>query len=105
MVFEDGIPNAREVARLSADVETLCCDWRRMRSVIERIAKTQWWELHTLSCKYCHAPFEPSDGTCVHEVDCVYRRCCEIVSLEPLPLPDQTVLDEWKQASTSDMSF
>jgi len=42
-VFEDGVPKAREVDKLSADVETLCYDWRRMRSVIERLTRTPWW--------------------------------------------------------------
>jgi hypothetical protein len=60
VVFEDGAPKAREVDKLSADIETLCCDWRRMRSLIERIAKAPWWDLHTLCCLYCHAPFEVS---------------------------------------------
>jgi hypothetical protein len=101
-MFEDGAPKTREVDQLSADVEALCCDWRRMRAVVERIAGAPWWDLHTLSCQYCHAPFEVSIGECQHELDCIYNRCCEIVGTKPLPLPDQSVLAEWnKQASTT----
>jgi len=107
VVFESGLPKAREVYKLSADVETLCCDWRRMRAVIERIVRTPWWDLHTLSCLYCHAPFEISIGECRHEIDCVYERCCEIVGAGPLPLPNQAVLDEWKgePSSSTTLSF
>ena len=104
MVFENGTPRAREVDKLSADVETLCYDWRRMRSVIERIAKTPWWDLHTPSCQYCHASFEVSGSNCTHEVDCVYERCCEITGATPLPLPNQAVLDEWKRNSAPTLS-
>jgi hypothetical protein len=104
-MFENGVPNARGVDKLSADVETLCCDWRRMRSVVERIAKAPWWDLHTLCCLYCHAPFEVSGGRCNHEAGCVYARCCQIVDAEPLPLPNQAVLDEWKRQSSPSLSL
>jgi hypothetical protein len=89
VVFEDGVPTTREVDRLSADVETLCSDWRRMRAIVQRIATAPWWDLHTLSCLYCHAPFEVAGGECKHEVDCVYDSCCDIVGAKPLPLPDR----------------
>jgi hypothetical protein len=105
VVFEDGLPKAREVDKLSADVETLCCDWRRMRSVIERLARTPWWDLRTLTCQYCQAPFEVSAGECEHQIDCVYQRCCQIVGTKPLPLPDQAVLDEWNKQSNSSPSL
>ncbi len=104
MVFEDGVPKTREVDKLSADVETLCCDWRRMRSVIERIARSPWWDLHTLCCQYCHAPFDVSGSDCDHEVDCVYQRCCVITGATPVPLPNRAVLGEWKQSASS-LSF
>jgi hypothetical protein len=96
-VFEDGVPRPREVDKLSADVETLCYDWRRMRTVIERIARMPWWDLHTLCCSYCHAPFEVSAGECTHELDCVYERCCQISGVKPVPLPNQAALEEWKR--------
>lgn len=101
VVFEDGTPDAREVDKLSAGIETLCCDWHRMRSVIERIARSPWWDLRTLCCRYCHAPFVVSDGECHHEEDCVYQRCCEIVGAEPVPLPNQAVLDEWRHSASN----
>jgi hypothetical protein len=96
-VFEDGVPRPREVDKLSADVETLCYDWRRMRSVIERIARVPWWDLHTLCCSFCHAPFEVSAGECTHEIDCVYERCCQIAGIKALALPNQAALEEWKR--------
>ncbi len=100
-MFESSVPQTREVDSLSADVQTLCYDWRRMRSVIERLVRMPWWDLHTLCCLYCRAPFEVSAGECNHEVDCVYSRCCQIVGAQPLPLPNQAVLDEWKQQRQS----
>ena len=101
-MFEDGVPKAREVDRLSAEVETLCYDWRRMRSVIERITRNPWWDLRTLTCLFCHAPFEFSAGECRHEIDCIYERCCQIVGAKALPLPNQAALEEWKREQQSD---
>ncbi len=99
-MFEDGVPKAREVDKLSANVETLCYDWRRMRSVIERLTKMPWWDLHTLCCRYCHSPFEVSSGDCKHEIDCVYERCCQIAGAKSLPLPNQAALEEWKRTES-----
>jgi len=48
---------------------------------------------------FCHAPFEISSGQCRHEPDCIYERSCEIVGLKPLPLPEQVILDEWREES------
>jgi len=98
-VFEGCVPTTREVDKLSADVETVCYDWRRMRWVLERLARTPWWDLRTLACMFCHAPFEISSGQCRHEPDCIYERSCEIVGLKPLPLPEQVILDEWREES------
>lgn len=100
-MFESRVPNAREVDKLSADVETVCYDWRRMRWVIERLTRMPWWDLHTLCCLYCHAPFEVAVGECRHEADCIYERCCQIAGVPPRELPNQAVLDEWKQQSPS----
>ena len=69
---------ARDVDKLSAEVETLCCDWRRMRSVIERLARMPWWDLRTLRCLYCQSPFDVATGECAHEPDCVFDRACRI---------------------------
>ena len=100
-MFQDEIPKSREVDKLSAEVETVCCDWHRMRAVILRIAGMPWWDLHTLCCHYCHAPFEVSDGTCQHQIDCVYERCCEIVGARPMALPNAAILSEWQKQSTA----
>ena len=54
--------SAREVEKLSAEVETLCYDWRRMHAVLERLARMQWWDLHSLCCLYCRAPFDVAEG-------------------------------------------
>jgi hypothetical protein len=104
-MFENGAPQAREVDQLSTDVESLCCDWRRMRAVVVRIARSPWWDLRTLSCLYCHAPFEISEGECNHELDCVFDRCCDIVNTNPLPLPDHSVLSEWKKQTSTTWSL
>ncbi len=105
-MFEDGVPKPREVDKLSSDVETLCYDWRRMRSVIERLTRAPWWDLQTLCCLYCHAPFEVSAGECIHEIDCIYERCCQIVNAKPLPLPNEAALEEWRRReSESSPSF
>jgi len=103
-VFESRIPTRREVDKLSADVETVCYDWRRMRWVLERLAAMPWWDLHTLQCIYCRAPFEVSQGYCHHEADCVYERCCQIVGVPPLSLPNEAVLAEWDRESQSSQS-
>jgi hypothetical protein len=100
-VFESRVPSTREVDKLSADVETVCYDWRRMRWVLERLARMPWWDLHTLSCIHCHAPFDVAAGECRHESDCIYERCCQIVGMKPLDLPNQAVLDEWRERSHS----
>ena len=86
--------SAREVEKLSAEVETLCYDWRRMHAVLERLARMQWWDLHSLCCLYCRAPFDVATGDCRHELDCVYERCCQVVGVMPLPIPDRAILDE-----------
>ena len=104
-MFENRVPSTREVDRLSADVETVCYDWRRMRWVLERLVRTPWWDLPTLCCIYCHAPFEISAGECTHESDCIYERACQIVGMQPLPLPNQAVLDEWKQQAQKPSTF
>jgi hypothetical protein len=104
-VFESRVPSTREVDKLSADVETVCYDWRRMRWVLERLAHMPWWDLRTLCCIYCHAPIEISGGDCRHESDCIYERCCEIVGLAPLELPNHPVLDEWTEQSTTTSSW
>ena len=93
--------SARAVEKLSAEVETLCYDWRRMRAVLERLARMQWWDLHSLCCLYCRAPFDVATGECRHEVDCVYERCCQVVGVEPLPIPNRAVLDEWRTGATT----
>jgi hypothetical protein len=94
-VFDNGPLQKREVDRLSADVETLCYDWRRMRTVVERLARAPWWDLHGLTCLYCHAPFDISSGDCKHEIDCVYERSCHIVGVEPLQIPGHSLLPDW----------
>lgn len=104
-MIEGSTPEPRQVDKLSAEIETICHDWRRMRAVIERIAKLAWWDLHTLCCQYCHAPFDIAEGTCVHQVDCVYERCCEIMGMQPLPLPHQAILSEWQRKSPANLSL
>ncbi|OFV80936.1 MAG: hypothetical protein A2W26_01990 [Acidobacteria bacterium RBG_16_64_8] len=88
-------PTAMAIDKLSAQVETLCWDWRRMRTVVERMARMEWWDLHGLRCRLCCAPFDVATGECRHEVDCIFERSCKIVGAEPLPLPNETILAEW----------
>jgi hypothetical protein len=89
----------RDVEKLSAEVERLAFDWRRMRTVVERIAKMEWWDLRTLCCLFCHAPFDVATGDCKHEVDCVYERSCQITGIGPRPIPNEAILEEWGQPS------
>jgi hypothetical protein len=89
----------RDVEKLSAEVERLAFDWRRMRTVVERIAKMEWWDLRTLCCLFCHAPFDVATGDCKHEVDCVYERSCQITGIAPRPIPNEAILEEWGQPS------
>ena len=63
----------------------------------------QWWDLHSLCCLYCRAPFDVATGECRHEVDCVYERCCQVVGVEPLPIPNRAVLDEWRNRRHDDL--
>ena len=79
--------STREVDKLSAQVETLCFDWRRMRSVLERLASLPWWDLRTLTCVYWRVPFDSATGECAHEPDCVYDRSCKIVGVEAATIP------------------
>jgi hypothetical protein len=88
-------PTPRDVEKLSSEVENLAWDWRRMRNVVERVSKMEWWDLRTLCCYFCHAPFDIASGECRHEVDCVYERSCQIMNAEPLPLPNEAILEEW----------
>jgi hypothetical protein len=92
------MPEAREVDKLSAEVETLCHDWRRMRAVLERLARMPWWDLHSLCCLFCHAPFDVATGECAHEVDCIHQRCCDVLGARPLPIPNEAILEEWQRA-------
>jgi hypothetical protein len=85
---------ARDVDKLSAEVETLCCDWRRMRSVIERLARMPWWDLHALRCLYCQSPFDVATGECAHQQDCVFDRACRIAGVEPRKIPTEASSDE-----------
>ena len=80
---------ARDVDKLSAEVETLCCDWRRMHSVIERLARMPWWDLHSLRCLYCQSPFDVATGECAHQPDCVFDRACQITGVEPRKIPTE----------------
>ena len=89
----------RDVEKLSAEVERLAFDWRRMRTVVERVAKMEWWDLRTLCCLFCHAPFDVATGDCKHEVDCVYERSCQITGIAPRPIPNEAILEEWGQPS------
>ncbi len=89
----------RDVEKLSAEVERLAFDWRRMRTVVERIAKMEWWDLRTLCCMFCRAPFDVATGDCRHEVDCVYERSCQITGIDPKPIPNEAILEEWGQPS------
>ena len=91
-------PTAAWVEKLSAHVETLCWDWRRMRMVIERLAGMKWWDLQGLCCQFCRAPFDVATGECLHEVDCIHERACKILGIEPLPLPNGAISDEWQEA-------
>ncbi len=88
---------ARDVDKLSAEVETLCCDWRRMRSVLERLARLPWWDLRTLRCLYCQSPFDVATGECAHELDCVFDRACQIVGVQPREIPAESNPQETAQ--------
>jgi hypothetical protein len=75
-----------QVDKIGSEVETLCFDWRRLHRIVEQLVALPWWDVRSLTCRYCGEPFDINTGACAHDLACVYQSSCLVLGVDPAPV-------------------